>query len=273
MLPELVAVARPGRRHRSDLGARRAERASAARYVAAEAVAWQRAVTKTYMSTSMAADGGALPGDARSEARRRGRLRLRQRHARPGSQAGRRRRVRVPGLRSAIHPAAVLPRGRAVPLGRLSATRPTSPPPTARAQGVRRTTPRSALRPPARASASGSRGCRRGSCWLGYGERHVRAGVQRPGRAGAVKAPIVIGRDHLDAGSVASPERETEGMRDGTDAVADWPILNALLNTSPAPPGSRCTTAAVWASASRSTPAWWSSPTAPPRRTRSSGAC
>ena len=51
-------------------------------------------------------------------------------------------------------------------------------------------------------------------------------------RDGAVKAPIVIGRDHLDTGSVASPNRETEGMRDGSDAIADWPILNALLNTS-----------------------------------------
>jgi len=50
-------------------------------------------------------------------------------------------------------------------------------------------------------------------------------------RTGAVKAPIVIGRDHLDAGSVASPNRETEAMKDGSDAVADWPILNALLNT------------------------------------------
>src|SRR5690606_12293355 len=51
-------------------------------------------------------------------------------------------------------------------------------------------------------------------------------------RAGRLKAPIVIGRDHLDSGSVASPNRETEGMRDGSDAIADWPILNALLNTS-----------------------------------------
>ena len=50
-------------------------------------------------------------------------------------------------------------------------------------------------------------------------------------RSGKVKAPIVIGRDHLDAGSVASPNRETEGMKDGSDAIADWPILNALLNT------------------------------------------
>ena len=69
-------------------------------------------------------------------------------------------------------------------------------------------------------------------CWLGYGERH-RLGLRfnRMVREGVLKAPIVIGRDHLDAGSVASPWRETESMRDGSDAVADWPILNALLNT------------------------------------------
>jgi urocanate hydratase len=68
-------------------------------------------------------------------------------------------------------------------------------------------------------------------CWLGYGERH-RAGLLFNDlvRRGVVKAPIVIGRDHLDAGSVASPNRETEDMRDGSDAVADWPILNALAN-------------------------------------------
>ena len=69
-------------------------------------------------------------------------------------------------------------------------------------------------------------------CWLGYGER-ARAGLRFNAlvREGRVRAPIVIGRDHLDAGSVASPNRETEGMRDGSDAIADWPILNALLNT------------------------------------------
>ncbi|HEX5619687.1 MAG TPA: urocanate hydratase [Solirubrobacteraceae bacterium] len=69
-------------------------------------------------------------------------------------------------------------------------------------------------------------------CWLGYGERHL-AGLRfnELVASGAVKGPIVIGRDHLDAGSVASPERETEAMRDGSDAVADWPILNALINT------------------------------------------
>jgi len=69
-------------------------------------------------------------------------------------------------------------------------------------------------------------------CWLGLGERH-RAGLafNEMVRKGELKAPVVIGRDHLDAGSVASPNRETEQMRDGSDAVSDWPLLNALLNT------------------------------------------
>ncbi len=68
-------------------------------------------------------------------------------------------------------------------------------------------------------------------CWLGYGER-ARFGkvINKMVRDGRISAPIVIGRDHLDSGSVASPYRETEGMRDGSDAIADWPILNALLN-------------------------------------------
>ena len=69
-------------------------------------------------------------------------------------------------------------------------------------------------------------------CWLGYGERH-QAGLafNELVRSGEIAAPIVIGRDHLDSGSVASPYRETEAMADGSDAIADWPILNALLNT------------------------------------------
>ena len=68
-------------------------------------------------------------------------------------------------------------------------------------------------------------------CWLGYGERAL-AGLafNKLVADGKVSAPIVIGRDHLDSGSVASPNRETESMKDGTDAVSDWPILNALLN-------------------------------------------
>jgi urocanate hydratase len=77
-------------------------------------------------------------------------------------------------------------------------------------------------------------------CWLGYGERD-RAGLAFNAlvRSGQVRAPIVIGRDHLDAGSVASPNRETEGMRDGSDAIADWPVLNALVN---------CASGASWVS-------------------------
>ena len=77
-------------------------------------------------------------------------------------------------------------------------------------------------------------------CWLGYGERH-RLGlrINQLVRDGKVKAPIVIGRDHLDTGSVASPYRETESMRDGSDAIADWPLLNALLN---------CASGASWVS-------------------------
>ena len=69
-------------------------------------------------------------------------------------------------------------------------------------------------------------------CWLGYGDR-ARAGlrINELVASGEIRAPIVIGRDHLDAGSVASPHRETEAMRDGSDAIADWPILNALVNT------------------------------------------
>jgi urocanate hydratase len=69
-------------------------------------------------------------------------------------------------------------------------------------------------------------------CWIGLGDRH-RAGLafNEMVRSGELKAPIVIGRDHLDSGSVASPNRETESMKDGTDAVSDWPLLNALLNT------------------------------------------
>jgi urocanate hydratase len=77
-------------------------------------------------------------------------------------------------------------------------------------------------------------------CWLGYGERaRVGQRFNELVRDGKVKAPIVIGRDHLDCGSVASPHRETEAMRDGTDAVADWPILNALVN---------CAAGATWVS-------------------------
>lgn len=70
-------------------------------------------------------------------------------------------------------------------------------------------------------------------CWLGYGERHL-AGLKfnEMVASGELSAPVAIGRDHLDSGSVASPYRETEAMKDGSDAIADWPLLNALVNTS-----------------------------------------
>src|SRR5207302_10063317 len=69
-------------------------------------------------------------------------------------------------------------------------------------------------------------------CWLGYGERaEFGLAMNDLVKRGEIKAPIVIARDHLDSGSVASPNRETEGMIDGSDAIADWPLLNALINT------------------------------------------
>jgi urocanate hydratase len=68
-------------------------------------------------------------------------------------------------------------------------------------------------------------------CWLGYGDRaKFGLALNEMVRNGELSAPIVIGRDHLDCGSVASPNRETEAMKDGTDAVADWPLLNAMVN-------------------------------------------
>ena len=112
-------------------------------------------------------------------------------------------------------------------------------------------------------------------CWLGYGER-ARAGLAFNDlvATGEVSAPIVIGRDHLDSGSVASPNRETEAMRDGTDAVADWPLLNALVNTAAgADVGVASTTAAASGSATASTPAWWWWPTARSSRRGSWSAC
>ena len=77
-------------------------------------------------------------------------------------------------------------------------------------------------------------------CWVGLGDRH-RLGLafNQMVAKGELRAPIVIGRDHLDSGSVASPNRETEGMKDGSDAVSDWPLLNALLN---------CASGATWVS-------------------------
>ena len=112
-------------------------------------------------------------------------------------------------------------------------------------------------------------------CWVGLGDRH-RLGLafNEMVAKGELKAPVVIGRDHLDSGSVASPNRETEGMIDGSDAVSDWPMLNAMLNTAVgARPGSACTMAVASASAFPSMPAWCSYATALTKRQRVSGGC
>ena len=140
----------------------------------------------------------------------------------------------IPGFVPGLHPAAVLRGQRTVPLGRA----------VGRSGRHSRHRSRGARDVPQRRARScrwirlaGERvqfqGLPARICWLGYGDR-ARFGlrINQLVRDGAIKAPIVIGRDHLDTGSVASPNRETEGMRDGSDAIADWPILNALLNAS-----------------------------------------
>ncbi len=111
-------------------------------------------------------------------------------------------------------------------------------------------------------------------CWLGMGERHL-AGLRFNDMvaAGELSAPLAIGRDHLDCGSVASPYRETEAMRDGSDAIADWPLLNAWSTSPPVPPGSPSTTGVASASAARSTPVRWSSSTAPRWRAKRQSGC
>jgi len=92
-------------------------------------------------------------------------------------------------------------------------------------------------------------------CWLGYGERDkFGLALNDLVARGEIKAPVVMGRDHLDCGSVASPYRETEAMRDGSDAIADWPLLNALLNTASGASWCQYTTAAGWGLVTRNTP-------------------
>ena len=158
--------------------------------------------------------------------------RLRQQHPADGEGGGAGERLRLPGVRAGLHPAAVLPRGSGRSAGaRCRATPRTS---TRTDAKVKELIPDDAHLHPGstwRASGSPSRGCRRGSAGSGSG-----SGTGSGSRStrwcatGELKAPVVIGRDHLDSGSVASPNRETEAMADGSDAVSDWPLLNALLN-------------------------------------------
>ena len=121
---------------------------------------------------------------------------------------------------------------RAVPLGG-AVRRPGRHPPhrPRAARGVPRRRAAAALAGASRRSGSPSRGCRRASAgWATATGRRPGCCSTTSSARGEVSAPIVIGRDHLDTGSVASPYRETEAMKDGSDAIADWPILNALLN-------------------------------------------
>ena len=178
-------------------------------------------------------DGGARPGDGRVPGRRRRGLRLRQLDPGRGPQGRLRPGLRVPGLRAGVHPAALLRGQGPVPLGR-ALRRP------GRHRRDRPRDPRAVSRQRAAAQVDhawrGERVAFQGLpariCWLGYGERHL-AGLKfnEMVASGELKAPIVIGRDHLDCGSVASPYRETEAMLDGSDAIADWALLNALVNT------------------------------------------
>ena len=111
-------------------------------------------------------------------------------------------------------------------------------------------------------------------CWLGYGER-ARLGLRFNGMvaSGELRAPIVIGRGHLDSGAVASPDRETETMADGSDAIADWPLLTPSSTPRPRRHGCRSITVAASGSDAGSAPGWCSSLTARSSPRRSSSAC
>ena len=234
-----AAGARRARRHarradRSDVGARRAERLRAERPVARRGEPAARAEPAGVHRAIDGGDGRPRARDARAQGARRGHLRLRQQHPRAG-EAGRRRRT--PSTSRASCPstsARSSARARGRSAGRRSpAIRRTSASPTRPRSRCSRTTRRWCAGFTSRASASRSRGCRRASCGSATASARASGCASTSSCAkGRIKAPIVIGRDHLDAGSVASPNRETEGMLDGSDAIADWPVLNALLNAS-----------------------------------------
>ena len=174
-----------------------------------------------------------------------GHLRLRQQHPHLRLSARREECLRLSRIRAGLHSSAVLRRPRTVPLGRaVGRSHPTFTSPTnwclelfPENRILRRWIDLARKR-------IKFQGLPARICWLGYGERaQFGLAMNDLVKKGKIKAPIVIGRDHLDCGSVASPFRETESMKDGSDAVADWPLLNALLNTAAARRGFRSTTA------------------------------
>ena len=224
------------RPHRSDLRARRAQRLRAQRHVARRSGrAARRAIRDEYIARSMAAMAEHVRAMLALQAARRGR-----RSTTATTSARRRSRPASP-TRSTFPASCPSTSGRssAKARGRSAGRRsPAIPQDIARhrrrgARDVRRTTRRWCRWIQLARERVAFQGLPARIFWLGYGER-ARFGlrINELVRDGAIKAPIVIGRDHLDTGSVASPNRETEGMRDGSDAIADWPVLNALLNTS-----------------------------------------
>ena len=168
----------------------------------------------------------AYQGDGRPD------LRLRQQYP-PGREGrGRHPRLRLSRLRPGLCAPAVLPRHRPVPLGALSGDPEDIYKTDAKVKELIPDDPHLHRWLDMARERIAFQGLPARICWVGLGQRH-RLGLafNEMVASGELKAPVVIGRDHLDSGSVASPNRETEAMRDGSDAVSDWPLLNALLNT------------------------------------------
>ena len=230
-------AARPRRRarhrHRPDGRARPARRLRAGRPLAASRrPSCASPIRRRYIERARAAMARQVRDDGRVAGARRDRRRLRQQPAHRGQDG---RATRGPSTTPASCPP-TCGRCSAAASGRSAgrrcpATPTTSPPPTPRCASCFPTTSSCSAGSTARRQRIAFQGLPARICWIGYGDRH-RAGLRfnELVRSGEVTAPLVIGRDHLDSGSVASPYRETEAMRDGSDAIADWPLLNAMLN-------------------------------------------
>jgi urocanate hydratase len=258
ILPELLRRGvRPDCRHRPDLGARSGQRLPPGRLEPRPVGGWARQDPDRRGQGRQEVDGGARPRDAGVPQARRADGRLRQQHPPDGAGGRRGRRLLLSGLRARLCAAAVLPRHRAVPLGRA----------VGRSRGHlshRREGQGAAARQqaPAQLARHGAQahqvpGLPARICWVGLGERdRLGLAFNEMVAKGELKAPIVIGRDHPRIGLGRQPQPRDRGDEDGSDAVSDWPMLNALLNCASGAPGCRCIMAAASASASRSMPAW-----------------
>jgi len=196
---------------------------------------WERRKTSDPEGTVRAGQGiheGAGPGHAGLPPRRRADAGLRQQHPPDGQGDGRGRGLRLPGLRAGLYPAALLPRVGPFRWAALSGDPEDIYRTDAKVKELIPDDPHLHNWLDMARERIQFQGLPARICWVGLGQRH-RLGLafNEMVAKGELKAPVVIGRDHLDSGSVASPNRETEAMRDGSDAVSDWPLLNALLNT------------------------------------------